>query len=201
MQFGLFTEFEWNPEEREHEAFSHCLELIEQAEQLGFDAVWLGEIHFQKGRSVLPSPLLVGSAVAQRTSRVRIGLAVSVLPLGHPLRLAEDVATLDHLSNGRLEYGIGRSGLPSHYGGFNIQMSEGRQLFNENLDIMIKAWTTDRFSYHGNYHHYDDITIVPRPLQKPYPPIRMAATSAETFPLVGAASACLPPRAIMRCRI
>lgn len=186
MQFGLFTEFEWNPEESEHEAFSHCLALIEQAEQLGFDAVWLGEIHFQKGRSVLPSPLLVGSAVAQRTSRIRVGLAVNVLPLGHPLRLAEDVATLDHLTNGRLEYGIGRSGLPSHYGGFNIDMSEGRQLFNENLDIMLQAWTTERFSYHGKYHHYDDITIVPRPLQQPYPPIRMAATSTETFPLVGA---------------
>jgi alkanesulfonate monooxygenase SsuD/methylene tetrahydromethanopterin reductase-like flavin-dependent oxidoreductase (luciferase family) len=185
MQFGWFTEFEWSPEHSEHDAFRHSLEQVEMAEALGFDAVWLAEIHFQQGRSVLPSPLVVGSAIAQRTSRVRVGLAVNVLPLGHPLRLAEDVATLDHLTNGRLEYGIGRSGLPSHYGSFNIPMSEGRQLFNEHLDIMLKAWTGERFSHHGTYHHFDDVAVVPRPLQQPHPPIRMAATSAETFPLVG----------------
>lgn len=184
MQFGLFTEFEWSPEHSEHQAFHVGLGQVVYAESLGFDSVWLGEIHFQKGRSVLPSPLVVASAVAQRTSRVTVGLAVNVLPLGHPLRLAEDVASLDHLSDGRLEYGVGRSGLPSHYSGFNIQMSEGRQLFNENLEIMLKAWTTERFSYHGTYHQFDDVTIVPRPFQKPHPPIRMAATSAETFPLV-----------------
>ena len=184
MQFGLFTEFEWNPEYSEFEAFQTSLEQVSYAEQLGFDSVWLGEIHFQRGRSVLPSPLLVASAIAQRTSRVTVGLAVNVLPLGHPLRLAEDVATLDHLSRGRLEYGIGRSGLPSHYGSFNIRMDEGRQLFTEHLEIMLKAWTTERFSYQGTYHHLDDVGVVPHPYQKPYPPIRMAATSAETFPLV-----------------
>lgn len=185
MQFGFFTEFEWDPEQGENLAFRHGLEQIEYAETLGFDAVWLGEIHFQTGRSVLPSPLVVGGAVAQRTSRVTVGLAVSVLPLGHPLRLAEDVATLDHLTNGRLEYGIGRSGLPSHYGGFNIEMAEGRQLFNENLEIMLKAWTGERFSHQGTYHQLHDVAVVPRPLQKPHPPIRMAATSAETFTIVG----------------
>jgi alkanesulfonate monooxygenase SsuD/methylene tetrahydromethanopterin reductase-like flavin-dependent oxidoreductase (luciferase family) len=185
MQFGWFTEFEWDPGHSEHDAFRDSLEQIELAETLGFDAVWLGEIHFQPGRSVLSSPLMVAGAVAQRTSRVTIGLAVNVLPLGHPLRLAEDVATLDHLTNGRLEYGIGRSGLPSHYGGFNIPMSEGRQLFNEHLEIMLEAWTTERFSHQGTYYHIDDVAIVPRPLQQPHPPIRMAATSTETFPLVG----------------
>jgi alkanesulfonate monooxygenase SsuD/methylene tetrahydromethanopterin reductase-like flavin-dependent oxidoreductase (luciferase family) len=185
MQFGLFTEFEWDPGHNEHDTFRDGLEQMEYAETLGFDAVWLGEIHFQRGRSVLPSPLLVASAIAQRTRRVTIGLAVNVLPLGHPLRLAEDVATLDHLSNGRLEYGIGRSGLPSHYHGFNIQMSEGRQLFNEHLEIMLKAWTTERFSYHGTYYQIEDVGVVPHPLQQPHPPIRMAATSAETFSIVG----------------
>ncbi len=170
MQFGLFTEFDWPADASEHEAFRTCLGQVQYAEQLGFDSVWLGEIHFQKGRSVLPSPIVVASAIAQQTSRVTVGLAVNVLPLGHPLRLAEDVATLDHLSNGRLEYGIGRSGLPSHYGGFNIQMSEGWQLFNENLDIMLKAWTTDGFSHHGTYHQIDNVTVVPRPLQKPHMP-------------------------------
>lgn len=185
MQCGIFTEFEWSPDTDEQHAFQQSLQQVTTAEALGFDAVWLAEIHFQHGRSVLPSPLLVASAIAQRTSRVIVGSAVNVLPLGHPLRLAEDVATLDHLCNGRLEYGIGRSGLPSHYASFNIAMSEGRALFNEHLDIMLRAWSGERFSYHGKYHHIDDVAVIPRPLQRPHPPIRMAATGAETFQIVG----------------
>src|SRR5439155_399304 len=82
------------------------------------DAVWLAEIHFQKDRSVLASPLVVAAALATWTRRVKIGIAVQVLPLSHPLRLAEDVATVDHLTKGRLEFGVGRSGLPGHYAGF-----------------------------------------------------------------------------------
>ncbi len=184
MQFGLFTEFEWLADGSEQEAFTHGLEQVVLAEQLGFDSVWLAEIHFQRQRSVLPSPIVVASAIAQRTERLRVGLAVNVLPLGHPLRLAEDVASLDHLSKGRLEYGIGRSGLPSHYSSFNIPMSEGRELFNEHLDIMLKAWTSERFSYQGSHYQIDDVAVVPHPYQKPHPPIRMAATSPETFALV-----------------
>ncbi len=184
MQVGLFTEFEWMAETPEHEAFETNLGLVDYAEQLGFDAVWLGEVHFQRVRSVLPSPIVVASAIAQRTSRMTVGLAVNVLPLGHPLRLAEDVATLDHLSNGRLEYGIGRSGLPSHYGGFNIEMADGRGLFNEHLDVMLKAWTQERFSHQGARYQFDNVGVVPQPLQKPHPPIRMAATSADTYAIV-----------------
>src|SRR5713226_6432860 len=119
------------------------------AEDLGYDAVWLAELHFQKERSVLSSPLVVGAAIAGRTKRVRIGFAVQVLPLIHPLRLAEDVATLDHLSKGRLDFGVGRSGLPGHYQGFNIPYSESRERFQETLGILRKAWTEERFSHSG----------------------------------------------------
>src|SRR5262245_24548773 len=102
-----------------------------------------------------------------------------------PLRLAEDVATVDHVSKGRLEFGVGRSGLPGHYQGFNIPYSESRDRFLETLDILTKAWTQERFSHQGKYFQFQDVCIMPKPFQKPHPPIRIAATTPETYPLVG----------------
>src|SRR5439155_1398210 len=133
VEIGLFTEFEWRPGADEAQAFADSLAQMTAAEDLGYDAVWLAELHFQKERSVLSSPLVVGAAIAARTKRVKIGLAVQVLPLSHPLRLAEDVATLDHVSRGRLDFGVGRSGLPAHYTGFNIPYSESQERFGEAL--------------------------------------------------------------------
>jgi alkanesulfonate monooxygenase SsuD/methylene tetrahydromethanopterin reductase-like flavin-dependent oxidoreductase (luciferase family) len=166
-------------------AFDESLAQMQAAEDLGFDAVWLAEIHFQKDRSVLAAPLVVAAALASRTRRVKIGIAVQVLPLSHPLRLAEDVATVDHLTRGRLEFGIGRSGLPGHYQGFNIPYAESRGRFLETLDILRLAWTQERFSYEGQYFQFRDVCIMPKPYQKPHPPLRMAATTEETYPLVG----------------
>jgi alkanesulfonate monooxygenase SsuD/methylene tetrahydromethanopterin reductase-like flavin-dependent oxidoreductase (luciferase family) len=125
MEIGLFTEFQCPPGMDEARAFDESLAEMTAAEEMGFDAVWLAEIHFQKDRSVLSSPLLVATAIAARTRRVKIGIAVQVLPLAHPLRLAEDVATLDHLSKGRLDFGVGRSGLPEHYQRFIGGYHEG----------------------------------------------------------------------------
>jgi alkanesulfonate monooxygenase SsuD/methylene tetrahydromethanopterin reductase-like flavin-dependent oxidoreductase (luciferase family) len=110
---------------------------------------------------------------------------VQVLPLSHPLRLAEDVATVDQLSKGRLEFGIGRSGLPAHYQGFNIPYAESRDRFLETLDIVRKAWTQERFSHKGRYFEFNDVCIMPKPYQKPHPAIRMAATTQDTYALVG----------------
>src|SRR5258706_16130010 len=115
MEFGLFTEFSTPPGTSDSTAFDEAMAEVTRAEELGFDAVWLAEIHFQKGRSVLASPLVIAAAIAKLTHRVKIGIAVQILPLAHPLHLAEDVATLDHLSKGRLDFGVGRSGLPEHY--------------------------------------------------------------------------------------
>ncbi len=133
MEFGLFTEFESPAGMSLATAFDESLAQMKAAEEFGLDAVWLAEIHFQKDRSVLASPLVVAAALAACTRRIKIGIAVQVLPLGHPLRLAEDVATVDHLSKGRLQFGIGRSGLPGHYQGFNIPYSESRERFLETL--------------------------------------------------------------------
>jgi alkanesulfonate monooxygenase SsuD/methylene tetrahydromethanopterin reductase-like flavin-dependent oxidoreductase (luciferase family) len=116
---------------------------------------------------------------------VKIGIAVQVLPLSHPLRRAEDVATVDHLSRGRLDFGVGRSGLPGHYQGFNIPYEESRDRFFETLDILRKAWTQERFSHEGQYYRFRDVCVVPKPYQQPYPPLRVAATTQETYPMMG----------------
>jgi alkanesulfonate monooxygenase SsuD/methylene tetrahydromethanopterin reductase-like flavin-dependent oxidoreductase (luciferase family) len=105
MEFGLFTEFASPPGVSEAAAFDESLGQMKAAEDMGFDAVWLAEIHFQKDRSVLASPLVVAAALAACTRRVKIGIAVQVLPLSHPLRLAEDVATVDHISKGTEAWG------------------------------------------------------------------------------------------------
>jgi len=185
MEFGLFTEFQCPAGMTEATAFEESMAQMRAAEALGFDAVWLGEIHFQKDRSVLASPLVIAAAVATATTRVKIGIAVQVLPLSHPLHLAEDVATVDHLSRGRLDFGVGRSGLPEHYLGFNIPYSESRDRFFETLDILLKAWTQERFSHEGKYYQFRDVCVMPKPYQKPHPPLRLAATTQETYPMVG----------------
>src|SRR5881397_3198402 len=185
MEFGIFSASQTASRPNSSAAFDESLAQMKAAEELGLDAVWLAEIHFQKDRSVLSSPLVVAAALAACTRRIKIGIAVQVLPLSHPLRLAEDVATVDHLSKGRLEFGIGRSGLPGHYQGFNIPYSESRERFLETLEILTKAWTQDRFSHEGKYFQFRDVCAMPKPYQKPHPPIRMAATTEETYPLVG----------------
>lgn len=185
MEFGIFTEFQAPAGRTDAAAFDESMAQMRLCEDLGYDAVWLAELHFQKDRSVLASPLVIASALAIATQRVKVGIAVQVLPLSHPLRLAEDVATVDHLSKGRLEFGIGRSGLPAHYQGFNIPYAESRDRFLETLEILKKAWTCERFSHKGRYFEFNDVCIMPKPYQRPHPPIRMAATTQETYALVG----------------
>ena len=139
MEFGLFTEFASPPGVSEAAAFDESLGQMKAAEEMGFDAVWLAEIHFEKDRSVLASPLVIASALAARTRRVKIGIAVQVLPLSHPLRLAEDVATVDHISKGRLEFGVGRSGLPGHYQGFNLDALDVDESRRDPTNACIKS--------------------------------------------------------------
>jgi alkanesulfonate monooxygenase SsuD/methylene tetrahydromethanopterin reductase-like flavin-dependent oxidoreductase (luciferase family) len=101
------------------------------------------------------------------------------------LRIAEEAASLDHLSKGRLEFGVGRSGLPGSYEGYNIPYAESRERFFEALEVILQAWTSESFSYHGKYHSYEDVSLTPRPYQRPHPAIRVAATSDESFETFG----------------
>ena len=185
MEFGLFVEFPSNEQTTQAQIFKDSMDLIDAAEESGSEGVWLAEYHFDPGRSVLSAPVTVAAAVAARTKRVKIGLAVHVLPLRNPVQIAEEIATLDHLSDGRLDFGIGRSAFPRIYQGYGMNYAESRGRFDECLEIILKSWTQERFSFKGKYYQYDDLCVVPKPLQKPHPPIRIGATSADTFEMVG----------------
>jgi alkanesulfonate monooxygenase SsuD/methylene tetrahydromethanopterin reductase-like flavin-dependent oxidoreductase (luciferase family) len=185
MEFGMFHEFPSLPGRSESEAFDEAMEQVDAAERLGLDVMWLAELHFEPRRSVLSAPLSIASAIAARTRRMKIGIAVQVLPLCHPLRLAEEAATVDQLSHGRLIFGVGRSGVAQTYEAYGVSYAESRDRFREILDIVEQAWTKPSFSYNGRYHSFKEVAVVPKPRQKPTPPIRIAASTPDTFPAIG----------------
>jgi alkanesulfonate monooxygenase SsuD/methylene tetrahydromethanopterin reductase-like flavin-dependent oxidoreductase (luciferase family) len=196
MHLGLVMECDYREGRTQEEAFEEAFQIVEAAEGLGCDGVWLAERHFAApGRpldafgagipSIAAAPLILASAIAARTQRLRIGIAVVVLPLCHPIRLAEEAATVDQISRGRLDFGVGRSGFPRAYEGYAIPYAESRDRFQEGLEVILKAWTEERFSHTGKFFTFKDLGIVPRPYQKPHPPIWVAATTQDTFPLVG----------------
>jgi alkanesulfonate monooxygenase SsuD/methylene tetrahydromethanopterin reductase-like flavin-dependent oxidoreductase (luciferase family) len=185
MEFGMFHQFPALPGRSERESFEEAFAQVDAAERWGLDVMWLAELHFDPQRSVLSAPLSIASAIAARTSRIGIGIAVQVLPLCHPLRLAEEAATVDHISQGRLIFGVGRSGLPRTYEDYGVSYAESRDRFAEVLDIIEQAWSQPTFSYEGKYYSFKNIAVAPRPLQRPFPPIRIAAASPDTFPAAG----------------
>ncbi len=197
MHLGLMMECETRTQATEQESFEEAFALAALAEESGLDAVWLAERHFSSPQriqagsgggvaSFASAPLVLASAIAARTSRLRIGIAVSVLPLSHPIKLAEEVTTLDHVSRGRLDFGVGRSGFQTSYEGYGVPYAESRERFQECLEILLEAWTQESFSYSGKHFAFADVCVVPKPFQKPHPPLRVAATTHDTFPAVGA---------------
>jgi alkanesulfonate monooxygenase SsuD/methylene tetrahydromethanopterin reductase-like flavin-dependent oxidoreductase (luciferase family) len=184
VHLGIFVE-ELRQGVTQTGAFRDIFETADRAEAYGIDCVWLGEIHFTPTRSVISASLQVASAIATRTKRLRVGTAVQVLPLNHPLRIAEEVATVDHISEGRFEFGIGRSGVVRTYDVYGVPYAESQARFREALEIIRLAWKGEAFTYTGQFYRVDNAIVVPKPFQVPHPPIRMATTSAETFPLAG----------------
>jgi alkanesulfonate monooxygenase SsuD/methylene tetrahydromethanopterin reductase-like flavin-dependent oxidoreductase (luciferase family) len=185
MEFGIFHEFPSIAGQPDSAAFDQAFELVDGAERWGLDALWLAELHFDPARAVLSSPLCVASAIAARTKRMKIGIAVQVLPLCHPLRLAEEAATVDQLSRGRLIFGVGRSGVAATYEAYGVPYAESRDRFAEVLDIVQLAWTQECVSYEGRFYRFANVRVTPRPFQQPMPDIRVAATSPDTFVSIG----------------
>lgn len=183
MHFGIFLE-ERRRGVGDTATFRETMELVDAAEAWGLDGVWLGEIHFNGVRSVQSAPLALAAFIAARTRRLRIGTAVQVLPLTNPLRIAEDVATVDHLSEGRFDFGIGRSGSPRAYDVFGIPYRESQGRFLESLEVIREAWKGEPFTYQGKFYQFRNARVSPTPYQSPHPPMRMAANSEETFPQV-----------------
>src|SRR5580704_1184208 len=184
FEFGMFHEFQCPAGVSQPEAFAESFEQVEAAERWGLDAMWLAEIHVAPDRSVCAAPLTIASAIAARTKRMKIGTGVQVLPLCHPLRLAEEAATVDQISHGRLIFGVGRSGFPRTYEAYGVPYGESRERFAETLEILKRAWTEPKFSYHGKFYSFDNVALTPKPYQKPWPEIRIAANSADTFPAI-----------------
>src|SRR5258705_2882025 len=162
MHFGVFIE-EARPGLSEGDAFRESFETVDAAETLGLDCVWLGEIHFNPARSVISAPIAVATAIAARTKRIHVGTAVNVLPLNHPLRIAEEAATVDHLSEGRFELGIGRSGAARTYDVLGIPYGESQARFREALEIIKEAWKGQPFSYEVQFYRFQNATVVPKP--------------------------------------
>jgi len=185
MKFGLHYQLPCTGTQSPVQRYRDTIEQAVHAESLGFESIWPVEQHFNPQLSIMPAPLLLLTAVAERTTTLRLGIAIVLLPLSHPLRVAEEIAVLDVISNGRVEFGIGRGSIPTHFSGFGIDQTESRGRMMEALDMIRQAWTSEQVSFHGQFYSVDDIAVVPKPVQQPHPPIRAAANSLDTFELMG----------------
>ena len=175
MKFGFFTHLPWPEGTDAKEVIDQSAEQVIRAEELGFYSAWLAEHHFTR-YSIGSSSLILATNLAARTKTIRLGTAVLVSPLHNPLRLAEDTATLDLISGGRLDVGFGRGSGGYEYHGYNIDADESLERFKDSINMVQGLWTTPDFSYSGNYFQVNKANLVPAPLQRPHPPIYLAAT-------------------------
>jgi len=183
MKFGLFYLFSDFGTIRQDRLLHEVLEEITYAEELGFESVWLPEHHFAV-YGMLGNPLIFAASVAARTRRMKIGTAIMVVPFQHPLRLAEDAAMVDALSNGRLLLGLGRGYQPPEFAGFGLDQSASREMFDEGFEIVRRALSGERFAHHGKFWSFrDPVEIYPKPIQTPHPPFYLAAISPSTYDL------------------
>ncbi|MEK7370922.1 MAG: LLM class flavin-dependent oxidoreductase [candidate division NC10 bacterium] len=188
MRFGIFSVADHYPKELRRSATELYGELLDQAEAadaLGFDSFWIAEHHFHE-YGAIPRPPVWLAAAAERTRRIRLGSAVVVLPFDNPLRTAEDYAMVDMLSGGRLNLGVGSGYLTHEYAGFGLSLEEKRERFNEALEVVLRAWTGERFSYEGRFHHIENVQLNVRPVQSPRPPVWVATLRADAAPHIGA---------------
>ena len=152
---------------------------------MGFDSVWFSEHHFRPVWSHNSAPDLTLAAVSQRTSRIRLGIGVVLAPIHHPLHVAARMATLDILSNGRVDVGLGRTGYPYQLTPYGAKLEDTRGMWNEFADVLPRIWTEEVFSHEGTYFQVPPREVLPKPVQKPHPPLWSACASDETARLTG----------------
>jgi alkanesulfonate monooxygenase SsuD/methylene tetrahydromethanopterin reductase-like flavin-dependent oxidoreductase (luciferase family) len=180
MRFGTYFFLQAPPGLTHPQVIYNELEQVQWSEELGFDAVWLTEHHFiDYGLSVDPAAL--AAAIAARTHRVRIGLAAAILPFHHPVRLAEQLALTDIISRGRLDVGVGRGNRPVEFAGYGVPQIESRGRMDEVVEILVKAWTEERFTYRGRFFTFEDVGVIPKPLQRPHPPLYQVCVSRDSI--------------------
>ncbi len=178
VTFGLFDWIDRGSTPLQ-QLYKERLQLVEAAEAAGFYAYHLAE-HHATPLGMASSPGLFLAAAAQRTSRIRLGPLVYILPLYNPLRLVEEICMLDHLSGGRLELGVGRGISPYELGYFGVDDAQSRSIFDEALAVVLAGLTQDRLTFEGRHYRYDNVPMELRPLQRPYPPLWYPAQSSES---------------------
>ena len=179
MRIGLFHSIQWPEGSDQSDRYEQALAQACAADRLGFDSVWLTEHHFSR-HGIVSDSLTVLGHLAARTSAVRLGTAVSVLPLHHPLRFAEAAATVDQLSKGRLDLGLGFGYQPGEFRGFGVDIAEKHDRFAEALDVLQRVWSADGpVSHAGRYWSFEDAYPQPRPVQRPHPPLWVATDSPD----------------------
>jgi alkanesulfonate monooxygenase SsuD/methylene tetrahydromethanopterin reductase-like flavin-dependent oxidoreductase (luciferase family) len=177
MKFALFILPSWPDRETSHQSriFGEAVEQIQYAEDLGFDSVWLAEHHFTRF-GICPLALPFAHHVAAKTKTIRVGTGVSVVNFHNPIFLAEETAMLDVLSDGRLDFGVGRGQVVYEYGNFKVDYETRTQRFEEIVDIILGLWSTPGFTYRGEFYQVEDMTIAPSPVQQPHPPVYLAVS-------------------------
>jgi alkanesulfonate monooxygenase SsuD/methylene tetrahydromethanopterin reductase-like flavin-dependent oxidoreductase (luciferase family) len=186
MKFGVLQFFSW-PERRVSlpTVYERALQRIDIMDQTGYDAVWLAEHHFTS-YSVCPSVHMMGLHVANRTQNLRIGTGISLAAFYHPLRLAEEVALLDVLCGGRVNWGAGRGFDPTEFKAFGVPPAESYGRFREAVEIVLAAWKNERLTWSGEYWQFEDVEVLPKPLQQPHPPTWVAVSSPDSICWAGA---------------
>src|SRR4051794_26789662 len=181
----MFYELEVRGRTREIEQrqFENVLAQITTADDLGYGSVWFVEHHFTRGFSHSSAPDLMLAAAARQTRNIRLGLGVVLLPFAHPVRTAERVATLDVISNGRVEFGTGRGASPLEYQVFGQPFEQSRRLWETNVDTVLQLLAADGEPVTIKNEDWDipDVAVYPRPVQDPYPPVWVASTSVDGF--------------------
>lgn len=184
MRFGIYVEMQAPPGKSHYELTWEIFQQIEHADRAGFDVYSVIDHHFFPQFSISANPLALFAAAAQRTQRIRFRTALHTLPLENPLRLAGRIAEVDILTNGRLECGLGR-GHAWLYEPSNVALEESRPRYDEAIEILINAWTKEKFSYDGKYYKFKDLSVVPKPVQKPHPRLFTGGTSDITYQMAG----------------
>jgi alkanesulfonate monooxygenase SsuD/methylene tetrahydromethanopterin reductase-like flavin-dependent oxidoreductase (luciferase family) len=184
MRFGIYAEMQTPPGKSYSEMTWEILRQIEDADQMGFDVYSVIDHHFFQKFSISANPMALFAAAAQRTERIRFRVALHTIPLENPLRVAGQIAEADILTRGRLECGLGR-GHAWLYGPSCVPLEESRPRFDEAIEILVAAWTKEKLSYEGKFYRVRDVTVVPKPMQKPHPPLYTGGTSDVTYQMAG----------------
>ena len=188
MKFGMFYEVQVPrpaPPEAEHQRLREIVDQVVLAEEAGFEHVWFVEHHFLTEWAHSSASEVMLAVLSQHTTKMRLGFGVVLLPVHHPLHVAVKTATLDVMSGGRVDVGVGRAGNPYQITPFGIDLEDTRGIWEESLRMLPDIWTQEKFSHHGRYFNVPEREVIPKPMQKPHPPLWSACSQEDTFQLAG----------------